>query len=245
MKITILTLGALALATPSQAAQSHDVGQFDGSYATDCVAVAMNIHLGAFASVGGASGSWGTGVTVDLSCDEVVQYDETWYQVYDDVYADCPAWLVGAEGCDQLAGDVADAYLEISNAGYGILPYELDLAVDDSSWVSRWLGLYPAGVYSYAPAGEYESNYLLDNRDGYTGNLLSAAFGVSFPWSGVGCMALGLGLVTGNIDPVAGYDLDAEFGLDGELICAAASGGDLLVFTLGLTYAGVMEGEKL
>lgn len=239
------TLVASLLIPQAQAAQSHDVGNFDGSYAIECTEVAINLHLGVAAWVGGASGSWATGATVELSCDEVSQYDETWYEAYDASYADCPEWLLGAEGCDEYASGIADAFADINNGFIGIIPHQVDVAVNSASWFNRWLGIYPASTYNQADAGDWSGSMILDNRDRHAGNFLSGAIGAVGPWSGVACIDVGVALVTGNIDPDADYDVEAEFGLDNELICGLGNGSALVLASVGLTFAGAVEGEKL
>ncbi len=243
--LTTTALIASLLVPQAQARQTHTVENFDGSYGIECTEVAINLHLGVAAWVGGASGSWATGVTVDLSCDDVVQYDETWYEAYDASYADCPEWLLGAEGCEDYASGVADAFMDINNGFISIIPDQVDVAVDSSSWFNRWIGIYPASTDNYADAGDWSGSMILDNRVGFEGNFLSGAIGAVAPWSGVACIDVGVAIAAGTIDPDADYAVEGEFGLDNELICGLGNESALVLASIGLTFAGTVEGEQL
>ncbi|MFH1468533.1 MAG: hypothetical protein ABIO70_29355 [Pseudomonadota bacterium] len=245
MKLAITTLFVFLVSTPAFAVrQSHDADDFDGTYAIECEAVAVNLHLGAVAWVGGSGGSWGTGVTEILSCDPILPYDEAWYGVYDPAYADCPAWLLGEEGCDEYASGVADGYMEVNNAAIGIIPYEVDLDVITTHPVNRWLGIYPGSSYNYAPLGDWAGSLIMDNRNGYAGNYISGAIGLAVPWTGVGCINAGAALALGTVDPYDDYAVDGEFGAIDELICGAGDADAGFLVTVGLAVANTVVGEK-
>ena len=100
---------------------------------------------------------------------------------HDATYADCPEWLLGAESCDEYASGIADAFADINNGSIGIIPYQVDVAVNSASWFNRWLGIYPASTYKQADAGDGSGSMIPDNRDLYAGNFLSGAIGAVAP----------------------------------------------------------------
>jgi hypothetical protein len=244
MTLAITALLAGLFSAPAVAAQSHAANDFDGTYAIECSTVAVNIHLGAAAWYYGTGWSWATGVTQALSCEPIVQYDAAWYDVYDPTYADCPAWLVGEETCDDYATSIADGAMEINNAAISIIPYEVDLDVVTSSWFNRWIGIYPATSYNYSDAGDWSGSLIMDNRDGYAGNYLSAAVGLAAPWPGVACINAGAALATGNVNPYDDYSVAGEFGVIDELLCGVGDVNAGILVTVGIVLGNTVEGEK-
>lgn len=240
---------ALLLLVPAVAlaAQYRPAANYRGDYALQCDSATLSLDLGlAYGTTTGANGNWGDVFDLDLPCEVPVSDIADFAQDIEDT---CTGANLPSDVCVDAADQVYTALLPFASVGTDVLPTGLTLYVDTANWFSRWTGLYSTyGAHTFADGRVAGWNYALDNNAGYNEgkiNALGIGVGPAAGADGAGCTVAGVATVQGRINPLAGYDLTATFGMNQSLICAIANEAGGVVATLGVTFHGWMTGQKV
>ena len=232
---------------PAVAGQSHSASGYSGTYDLTCEDASLTLHLDLGWSVGGVTDSDGADLEVGLDCDGIDESE--WQTLHDEVAGACEAVWPIADDCDQLGTDVADGVAAVNDGSLELLPESVAFKVyGTSNFWYRLFGVYPMyGTHQHPGGSTTRAWYLLNNNDGSRlgdfatvgGSLEGWAAGTS--WA---CIDVALWAAAGNIDPDAGYELEADYAADRSVACGVTYGADALVAVLGLTFDGAVAGVR-
>ncbi len=238
---------ALCLSTPAHAAQSYDPADFDNTYEVNCLNSEMGLSIGL--AVFTAEGAWATGAgsTTPLTCETVIEGDETWTSWYDEIADECPAWL-DASICDEVATGLTEVRAAVNNDMLAEIPGSVSFSVQGTSnfWY-RLLGVYPVAVDFHYDDGDESGAFLINNNDGasygdFVGAVAAASIGAS---EFLICGAGALSVVTGNVDRGTPFSHESSWDAGAELVCATGNSAFVVAIALGFSYGADLDGDAL
>ena len=231
---TLVILSALTAGAADAAPANYERG-----YDLTLGKAAIDLHIGLAVATPQGTAAWGDKLTVWLDPDGIDAAEEA--DLAFDLTDACADAGLPEAACAPLVTNIVGSVVTFNDALIGAVPVFAEFDVGSWGWASVLFKLYPMfGSHETLDGTVSAWNYILNDNNGafLAGGLALNGGGVQ---GSLACADVSGALVSGGFWS-AGALLDADFVADRELMCLGAVDGLVVAGTVGLAFAGAVDG---